>query len=206
MPFEAVTGVILAGGKSRRMGEDKRFLTVAGATLLDRCRYVMASVFPEVLIITAQDSPPLDGGGCPVYQDVIPHCGSLGGLYTGLQRSSHERIFVVACDMPFLQPAMIRFFVALDPAADIVMARVANRLQPLHAVYGKRALPCLEQMALGGRLRIQDAVSDPALTCRIVEPREWSHLDREACSFRNVNTPDELEAARAEAAMLFPKP
>lgn len=186
------------------MGEDKRFLTVGGATLLDRCRRVMKGLFSEVLIVTAQDSPPLDGAGCTVYQDLIANCGSLGGLYTGLRQATHERIFVVACDMPFLQPDMVRFFLTLDPSADVIMARIGNTLHPLHAVYGKRVLPHLERMALAGKLKIQDVIAEPTLHCRIVEPPEWNRLDPGAQSFRNINTPEDLEAARAEAAVTKP--
>ncbi len=201
----AVTGVILAGGKSRRMGEDKRFLTVGGTTLLDRCRQVMTALFPEVLIITAQDSPPLDGAGCAVYQDLIPDRGSLGGLYTGLRYAAHERIFAVACDMPFLRTDLVRFFVTLDESADIVMASIGSTLQPLHAVYAKRVLPHLERMAMNGELKIQKVIAEPSLRCRIVQPSEWSLLDPDAQSFRNVNTPADLDAARADAAVVAPK-
>lgn len=195
-----VTGVILAGGKSRRMGEDKRFLTVGTATLLERCRLVMVNSFPEVLIVTAQDSPPLEGHGCHVHQDLIPDCGSLGGLFTGLTLATHSRIFVVACDMPFLNQEMIRFFVTRDPAADVVMGRLPSGLQPLHAVYGKRALPFLERMARARKLKIQDIVSESSLKITIVSSSEWASLDPTSQSFQNVNTPADLDAARATAS------
>mgnify|MGYP003349625778 FL=1 len=110
-----VTGVILAGGKSRRMGEDKRFLLVGEATLLDRTVSVMSNLFPEVVIVIAQDSAPLTVAGCTVHRDLIADCGSLGGLYTGLEKAVNRRIFAVACDMPFLNPDMIQWFVDRDP-------------------------------------------------------------------------------------------
>ena len=192
-----VTGVILAGGKSRRMGEDKRFLHVGEATLLDRTVSVMAMLFPEVLIVIAQDSPPLTVSGCTVYRDLIADRGSLGGLYTGLVQARNERIFVTACDMPFLNPDMIRWFVARDSSADIVMARLPDGLQPLHAVYGKRVVPVLERMALSHELKIRNVASDPSLRVIVVSPSEWGERDPHAQSFRNVNTPADLEAARA---------
>jgi len=200
-----VTGVVLAGGKSRRMGEDKRFLTVGQTTLFERCRSVMIEHFPEVLIITAQQSEPLKADGCLVYEDLIPNCGSLGGLYTGFRHASHDRIFAVACDMPFISGAMIRFFVTRDPGADIVMGRLPNGLQPLHAVYGKRVLPFLERMARSGRLKIQDILSEPALKITVVEATEWAHIDPVSQSFRNVNTPADLTAARAEISKPSPQ-
>ncbi len=195
-----VSGVILAGGKSRRMGEDKRFMTVGRATLLDRCRTVMMHCFKEVLIITAQDSGPLDGRGCRVCQDLIPDCGSLGGLYTGLHYAACGRIFVVACDMPFLDPQMIEFFVRHDPGADIVMGQLSVGLQPMHGVYAKAALPVLEQRARDKQLRIQDLVSDPSLKTTVVDWHEWADIDPTSRSFMNVNTPADLACARADAS------
>lgn len=192
-----VTGVVLAGGKSRRMGEDKRFLTVGEETLLTRTTSVMAQLFPEVLVIIAQDSPPLTVSGCTVHRDLIIDCGSLGGLYTGLAKATGQRVFVVACDMPFLNPDMIRWFVDRDPAADIVMARLPIGLQPLHAVYGKRALPVLERMATSHELKIRHIALEPSLRTAIILPAEWGELDPLARSFQNVNTPADLEVARA---------
>lgn len=193
-----VTGVILAGGKSRRMGEDKRFVAFGATTLLDRCRSIMMSNFGEVLIITAQDSPFLEGHGCRVYQDLIADCGSLGGLYTGLHHASCNRIFVVACDMPFLNPQMIGFFVNHDPDADVVMGRLSSGLQPMHAVYAKQALPWFERRARERQLKIQDIVLEPSLKIGIADASEWAGIDPTSRSFQNVNTPADLAAARAD--------
>ncbi len=195
-----VTGVILAGGKSRRMGEDKRFLTVGTATLLDRCRRILMDCFAEVLIITAQDSGPLEGRGCRVYQDLIADSGSLGGLYTGLHYAASTRIFVVACDMPFLNPDMIRFFVRHDPSADLVIGRLPSGLQPMHAVYAKSTLPVLKQKAYERQLKIQDLVSDPSVKANVVDSSLWADIDPTSRSFNNVNTPADLVAARADAS------
>jgi len=198
------TGVILAGGKSRRMGEDKRFLKVGESTLLERSVHVMSRVFSEVLVIIAQDSPALEVPGCVVHRDLIPDCGSLGGLYTGLVQASRGRIFVVACDMPFVNPDMIRWFLARDQEADIVMAQLETGLQPLHAVYGTRALPYLRQRVEARQLKIQTVVSEPSLRVRIVLPSEWKDLDPESRSFQNVNSPADLQAARAAISGTHP--
>ena len=81
-----VTGILLAGGKSRRMGVDKRFILVGERTLFDRSLDALRSLFHPVLIVIAQDSPPLDVE-VPVLRDLVQHCGSLGGLYTGDRKS-----------------------------------------------------------------------------------------------------------------------
>jgi molybdopterin-guanine dinucleotide biosynthesis protein A len=172
---------------------------VGAATLLERSLSVMKAVFPRVMVVTAHDSPPLEAFGCRVTRDLIPNCGSLGGLYTALRLAEHNRIFIVACDMPFLNQDMIRFFVERDPSSDIVLARLPTGLQPLHAVYGRRTLPYFEQMVKARRLRIQDIVTEPDLRVTYVEPVEWARLDPQCRSFQNVNTPADLVAARAEA-------
>jgi molybdopterin-guanine dinucleotide biosynthesis protein A len=114
-----------------------------------------------------------------------------------LAQAANERVFAVACDMPFLNPDMIRWFVDRDPAADIVMARLPTGLQPLHALYGKRALPVLERMATSHELKIQQIASEPSLRTTFVSPAEWGARDPLSRSFQNVNTPADLEAARA---------
>lgn len=191
-----VTGVLLAGGKSRRMGEDKRFLKVGGMILLDRALSVLKEVFSEVVVVIAQDSPALPRLEYPVIRDKIPDYGSLGGLYTGLTYASTPKIFAVACDMPFLRPEAIRAFVDVDAEADIVMTALSTGLQPLHAVYGKRCLPVMERMIHQGVRKIQLITSEPGLAVRLVTEAEWKALDPDLRSLQNINTPDDLAAAR----------
>mgnify|MGYP001765064387 CR=1 FL=1 len=193
-----VTGVILAGGKSRRMGEDKRFLKLGETTLLDRAQQAMREVFQEVLVIIAQDSDPLVLSGATVYRDLYPHCGSLGGLYTGITYASHQRIFAVACDMPFLDPALIQWFVNRAPDADVVVARLDQGLQPLHAVYRKSVLPHMKQLIDLRELRIHALVSNPRLAVTTVSPEEWTDSGAALRSFHNLNAPEDVQVARDE--------
>lgn len=198
-----VTGVLLAGGKSRRMGEDKRYLVVGEQTLLERGLVVLRSIFQEVLVVIAQDSPPLDVAA-RVVRDLVPDCGSLGGLYTGLTQATAPCIFVVACDMPFLDQAVIAQFTSRRATADIVMAKLAARLHPMHALYGKRCLPALEQMIRARQLKIQEMVSHASLRVRYVTEADLLTLDPSGRSFQNVNTPADLEVARSLLARVRP--
>ena len=198
-----VTGVLLAGGKSRRMGEDKRYLVVGEQTLLERGLVVLRSIFQEVLVVIAQDSPPLDVAA-RVVRDLVPDCGSLGGLYTGLTQATARCIFVVACDMPFLDQAVIAQFTSRRATADIVMAKLAARLHPMHALYGKRCLPALEQMIRARQLKIQEMVSHASLRVRYVTEADLLTLDPSGRSFQNVNTPADLEVARSLLARVRP--
>jgi molybdopterin-guanine dinucleotide biosynthesis protein A len=198
-----VTGVLLAGGKSRRMGEDKRYLVVGEQTLLERGLAVLRSIFQEVLVVIAQDSPPLDIEA-RVVRDLVPDCGSLGGLYTGLTQATAPYIFVAACDMPFLDPAVIAQFTNRRTSTDIVMAKFAARLHPMHALYSKRCLPVVEQMIQARQLKIQEMVSGPSLRTRYVTEADLLTLDPSWRSFQNVNTPEDLAMARSLLAQLPP--
>jgi molybdopterin-guanine dinucleotide biosynthesis protein A len=194
--ISGVTGLLLAGGKSRRMGRDKRSLLVGEQTLFDRSLSVLKGLFHEVVVVIGQDSAELDGVACPVVRDLIPHCGSLGGLYTGLKQASTDHVFVVACDMPFLNPLVIRYFADLRGATDIVLAKLSNGLHPMHAVYAKTCLPFMEQMISERHLKIQDLVSQSSLRVRYVTEADLVENDPTARSFYNVNTPADLDAAR----------
>ena len=191
-----VTGILLAGGKSRRMGEDKRHLVVGEQTLLERGLAVLHSIFQEVLVVIAQDSPPL-GVDASVVRDLVPDCGSLGGLYSGLMQATTPWVFVVACDMPFLNQAVIAQFTSRRATADIVMAKLDARLQPMHAVYSKQCLPVLEQMIRARQFKIQEMVSQSSLRVCYVTEADLVTIDPSWRSFYNVNTLADLEAARS---------
>jgi molybdopterin-guanine dinucleotide biosynthesis protein A len=196
-----VSGVLLAGGKSRRMGEDKRHLTVGEQTLLERGLRVLQSIFCEVLVVTAQDSPPLDID-VKVVRDLVPDCGSLGGLYSGLVEATTPYIFVVACDMPFLNQAVITHFTTRRATADIVIAKLDDRLHPMHALYSKGCLPVLEQMIQARQLKIQEIVSQSSLRVRYITEADLLIIDPSGRSFYNVNTMADLEAARSLLARI----
>jgi molybdenum cofactor guanylyltransferase len=190
-----VTGVLLAGGKSRRMGEDKRYLVIGEQTLLERGLTVLRSAFEEVLVVIAQDSPSLDVDA-RVVRDLVPDCGSLGGLYTGLIQATNPWIFAVACDMPFLNQTVIAQFTSRRAAVDIVMAKLADKLHPMHALYGKGCVPVVEQMIQARQLKIQRMVSQPLLRVKYVTEEDLFTIDPSWRSFFNVNTVAELEEAR----------
>ena len=198
-----VTGVLLAGGKSRRMGEDKRYLIVGQQTLLERGLAVLRSIFQDVVVVIAQDSPPLNINA-RVVRDLVPDCGSLGGVYTGLKEAATSYIFVVACDMPFLDQNVISEFIRRRANTDIVVARLAARLHPMHALYGKGCLPAIEQMIMARQLKIQDLVSQISLRVQYVTDRDLLTIDPSWRSFHNVNTPADLEAAHSLLALVPP--
>jgi len=191
-----MTGVLVAGGKSRRMGRDKRFLEIGGQTLLQRSLSVLQSLFTEVLVALAEPLPQLKGNGYQVVTDLIPDCATLGGLYTGLSSASHPRVLAVGCDMPFLNPAVIRRLAKLDAQADVVMPKLATGLQPMLAVYSKTCLPHLERMARAQQFKVQDLAEVPGLTVKLIPEKDFLDVDPQLLSFFNINTPADFEFAR----------
>jgi len=191
-----MTGVLVAGGKSRRMGRDKRFLELGGQALLHRALSVLQSLFDEVLIALAEPLPQLTGQGYRVVTDLIPNCATLGGLYTGLSSASHPRIFAVGCDMPFLNPAVILRLAERGAQADVVMSKLATGLQPMHAVYSKACLPHLEQMARAQQFKVQGLAEVPGLTVKLIPEKGFLDVDPQLLSFFNINTPADYEFAR----------
>lgn len=191
-----VTGVLLAGGKSRRMGEDKRFMLVGQRTLFERSCAVLSELFEQVCAVIAQDSPSLQAG-VPVVRDLIPDGGSLGGLYTGLRWAKTQHIFLAACDMPFLNRDVIRYMVRLKDQADIVIGQWASRLQPTHAVYGRNCFPVIEEMMSLHDRKIQNMIDHPTLRVCVIAEMEIRQIDHDGCSMFNINTPADLERARS---------
>ena len=193
--FPNITGVILGGGQSRRMGRDKRRLNWEGEPFLDLVCRLMSALFDEILVVTAQED--YDCSHLPVrlVTDKIPQKGSLGGLYTGLLEAQNPLTFVVACDMPFLlKESIVRL--CLEPANDIVVVKLSTGMQPLHARYSKRCAPIVEQMIQEGDLKIQNLVSRSGLTVKIFEESLFDDIDPYRQSFMNINTPADLEFAR----------
>lgn len=184
-----VTGVILAGGASRRMGSNKALLKVDGTPLIERVYRTLLPIFREVVIIT---NTPDDYAFVPCRKapDIFPGAGSIAGLHSALVNSATERVFVTACDMPSLSQELLRRICAIQGDWDaIVPVNGDGYLEPLHAIYARSSLYEIEKMLDEGEksiLRLFDRVR----TCR-VEWEEIKGIEGAAESFRNVNTPGE---------------
>lgn len=185
------TGIILAGGKNSRMKKNKAFLELDGQPLVERSLAVLQVAFAEVLI--SSNNPELYARyNVPVIQDQTLNRGPLEGLHQGLKAASHDVVFFVACDMPFLNAELIRLLAKWVPEYDIVVPRLQSGIEPLHAFYHRRCLPTIEKNLEEGLLKVRALFQ----TCsvRYVEEAElqaFSELSKAVC---NVNTPDEWSA------------
>jgi molybdopterin-guanine dinucleotide biosynthesis protein A len=186
--FTDITGVILVGGKSRRMGRDKAFLEIEGMPLFERVLHIFRAVFARTILIGG-NAERFAGCGLTLYPDIYPG-SSLGGLYTALVHAETPYIFVSACDMPFPSSAVARYMVSLREGFDAVVAKSADGYEPLFALY---AASCREQARLlleSGNLRITDLY--PGTNVRYVPLAELARLDGGGKAFVNVNTPEEF--------------
>lgn len=192
-----ITGVIQAGGKSTRMGgQPKALMELAGRRIIDRVVRVVATVTDDVLIVT--NTPDLYASlGLRMVPDVFPDHGSLGGIYSGLAAATGEAAFTVACDMPFVLLEVARLVVSRAGEADVVIPQVGARLETLHACYAKTCLGPMERRLRAGRLRIVGFFEDVRVL--VIPENEVARFRAPDLVFMNVNTPEELERARALA-------
>src|SRR6476659_4048976 len=139
-----VSAAILAGGRARRLGGvDKAALLLGGSRIIDRQLAILTGVSDEVLIV-ANDAARYAAFQLPVFPDLVPDAGALGGVYTALAAARHELVLVLACDLPFVTRELLdRLIADVDGDVDAVVPRSARGLEPLCAVYRKVCAPAL---------------------------------------------------------------
>ena len=177
------------------MGSDKAFVELGGSTLIERVIQRSADLRQaETILIT---NKPVDYAhlGLPMYHDLLPDKGSLGGIYTALVKAKSPAVLVLACDMPFISADLLRFMLAqLDSDTDIVAPRVDGYPQALHAIYRKTCIQPIRAQLEANQLKIIRFYGQ--MRIRYLDEAEYAGFDAEGCSFANLNTPAELEQAR----------
>ncbi|MFH0941852.1 MAG: molybdenum cofactor guanylyltransferase [Chloroflexota bacterium] len=192
------SGIILAGGKGRRLGcRDKASEIINHGRLLERV--VSSLSFLDSIIIVTGDArqvlPRLEGTPpVKVVADVYPGKGPLGGIYSGLAASGTPRNLVVACDMPFLNQGLLRYLIEVSDKFDAVVLRLGEALEPLHAVYSKSCLEPIKRMLAKGNLNVRQLFD--MVRVRYVTTEEIERFDPEHLSFFNINTRQDLKLAR----------
>jgi molybdopterin-guanine dinucleotide biosynthesis protein A len=192
----SVSGAILAGGRARRFGgADKASLVVGGARIVDRQLRALSAVSDDVRIV-ANDPARYADLGIRVIADAIADAGPLGGLYSALLDARHERVIVLACDLPFVTRELLERLVAeslADTAADAIVPRSARGLEPLCAVYTKRCAAAARARIERGALEVRGVLQDVQM--RELSPDALAPYD-DGSLFENVNTPHDHERAR----------
>jgi molybdopterin-guanine dinucleotide biosynthesis protein A len=191
------SAVILAGGRSLRLGYNKVLEVVGNKSLLEGVISCVASLSSEVIVVATEDQviPQFqDYPDLQVVTDIYPGKGPLGGIYTGLKTSTSPCNLVVAADMPFLNRALLEYMLELVNGFDLVVPRLGGRVEPLHSVYVRGCLAAIEKMVKEGELRINKLF--PRVNVRYVEASEIERFDPEQRSFFNINTEGDLRLAR----------
>lgn len=189
--------IILAGGKSSRLENDKVLETVGNRSLLQRVISGVSLLSNDIIIVTASEQTVpefIDYPKLRIVTDICPGKGPLGGIYTGLATSTSFYNLVVASDMPFLNQALLRYMIQLSGNFDLVAPRVGDLVEPLHTVYTRNCLAPIEHMIKQGKLRVNLFFS--LVKARYVEAEEIERFDPEHLSFFNVNTEADLKRAR----------
>lgn len=185
-----VTGAVLAGGKSLRYGSNKALDVFRGKRLVDRAVEDLRAFCDPVLTV-ANDLTPFYDVRSALVQDVFSHQGPLGGLYSALLFSPNDWVFVKATDMPFLVPGLAVMMLAAKEGADVVTPMRNGRYEPLLALYHRRCISVIVDM-LEKRERKVTSFYARAKVKELPE-EAWRAVDPEALSFKNVNTPEDME-------------
>jgi molybdenum cofactor guanylyltransferase len=200
MTGEALSVLILAGGRSRRMGSDKAWLELDGQPLVARVALRILPLASEIIFSAA--NPELFhqlARSLPIATQVVSDrrvdAGPLAGMDAGIRAAHHDLVLALAADMPFVNPQLLRYMIDLAEGYDAVVPHVRSRRtgdlmkEPLHALYRRSCLP-----AIGAHLAANDFQAFsflPDVHTRMVEPEEITRLDPECLSFFNVNTPED---------------
>ncbi|MYE47211.1 MAG: molybdenum cofactor guanylyltransferase [Chloroflexi bacterium] len=193
------SGIILAGGRSRRMGRDKCALEVGGRTLIQRVADALDEVCGEIILVHAPDrEPPELHSRAPVRHvaDPFEDAGPLVAIAEGLEAASSPVAIAVGCDAPQLRPALLRLLAEWAQAGRPLVAPLHEGVpQWLCAAWRRDALPVLRERIAAGDRAVHDAAE--ALEAALLPPEAYAHLDPAGDSFLNVNTPEQLAKARA---------
>lgn len=208
MSKPALTTVILAGGKSRRLGTNKALVEVGGKAILRRVAERVIPLSEEVvLVVNTEEERSLysDFGPWRIVVDTVPDGGSLAGIYTGIQAVRTDRSLVVGCDMPFLNRDLLAYMAedserydVVIPRYDLLSPRQDNVLEPLHAIYASACLAPMRALLLARDLAIIKFLPD--VKVRYVEKDEVERFDPRLLSFFNVNTREDLAMAERLAS------
>ena len=192
------TIAIQAGGKSKRMGEDKALRPFLGRPLIERVLERVLSVGDELIVI-ANKRDAYQFLNVHVYPDVIPNRGALGGLYTALSVASNPVVGVVASDMPFVSAPLLERLkdILLESGADAVLPSAEGGLEPLHAVYRRETCLPLVKKALDNN-QWQMIAWHAQADVRVLTPEETRRHAPHPRTFWNLNTPQEFREAEEE--------
>ncbi len=189
--IENCSALILAGGGSRRMGQDKANLLLGEETLLQSVAATLQPMFAEVIISVRQPRSEID---LPQVCDDPAYSGPLAGLAAGLERATTPWIFVLACDMPFITPVLIGHLAQFRNDCQAVVPRVGGHPQPLAAFYARECLGEVQKLLRGSGKHSLRALLDRLPVC-YVDEAQMVAADPQLRGFSDLDTPQDVAQA-----------
>ena len=194
-----MTGIVLAGGASRRLRCRKATLELHERPVIETVCQKVRTVCTDLLVVSSE---PIDGldSNVRIVSDLRPGCGPLGGIHTGLHYTTSPYALVVACDMPFLSEPLLRYMVDQSSRGyDVIVPRIGEFIEPLHAVYARSLLARAEKLLDAGERRVRMLFDGAAV--HEIDAATVRRFDPELLSFFNLNTRADLARARRLAGI-----
>ena len=178
-----LTAIILAGGESSRMGQDKGLMLLDGKPMIQHIIEAVESIVDDIIIIAHHNG--YESFGYPVYQDLIKNKGPLGGIYTGLHYSSSKKNIVLSCDVPLLTKKLIQLLIKESEGFDVTVPINNGEIHPLIAVYSSSCIAVFKKELEKGHLKVKEALEKVNLN--VVDTNQ---VDRQI--FTNINSKDDF--------------
>jgi molybdopterin-guanine dinucleotide biosynthesis protein A len=154
--YKNITGIILSGGKSSRMGENKSLMILGNRTVIEHTLSLMQSIFSEVILITNTPDE-YQFLNIPLFEDIYRYAGPLAGIHSGLQNSKTEKNFIISCDIPLITTEMIEYIIKYDTPHPITVCRADGYIQQLAGKYSKSLLPQIDELFKMEKDEMQDS-------------------------------------------------
>ena len=203
MVITITSAIILAGGKSLRLGREKALERINGQILIERVINRVSSITAEVVIVTGEEKLnyiKTRKNNIQIVSDIFPGKAALGAIYTGLIHISGNIGIVVACDMPFLNTDLLTYLVIKSTGYDAVIPKINHFIEPLHGIYAKTCIDTMKNLLDNNNLSVASLFK--IVKTKFVHEEEINRIDPEHLSFFNINTEkDLLEANRIAAAI-----
>jgi molybdopterin-guanine dinucleotide biosynthesis protein A len=200
MTGDDLAAAILAGGQSRRMGENKALLRLdpSGPTVIETVVDTLRAITPNIVLV-GSNLAAYESLGLPQVPDLVPGIGALGGIHAALASTTASHLLVVACDLPFLNVALLHYM-ATRPRDYDALVPMLDRPQPLHAIYTHACLPPIEQGINSGNYRATGWLA--GVNVRSIERETMQSHDPELLSCFNMNTPEDVTRAKQRIATM----
>ncbi len=188
-----LTVAILAGGKSRRMGENKALIQLGGHPLISHIISRLRTLHPAEIMIITNEPDVYARFGQRIVQDSTPDQGPLGGVYTALSSSRTQYNFIIACDMPLVKPTLVKWLWHACNNYDAIVPQKDNQKQYLHSIIQSRCASRAFDNLQSQRRSMHAFFSE--INTQFCDYADFKHIDNDD-SFTNINTPDDIHAIR----------